>query len=373
MFHSPAVSRRYALPLALLSGILLLAGCASTGDERVTRGSLKEAVKKASDDYQGERKVDNSRSTGIDDRSYRHHKGCDRHDRYTITIDQMPSEQGSPPAVIIDSFPLVPHDSAGKIILSLMDFRSSVPLLFTDKMINEIIINARDTVTGNESRYFIKRQPLQNVIPDSLQKPSATRSSKYGVEVVDERYYLGARIFSGLTYSRNYSNISGGSLEWCIQSKPRRRHSFELGGALLPTTRKSDLFGSIDGIGQAFFGYKYRMYTTPDFTLMGLFFSFGGDINAINWDYKNPITSDVYDSHDQFLHTDTIRTDGLWGVGFNTGFGVSLIQTKYVRLSAETSAGTTLYLFDTWEGFHNDMFWGDLFIKAVFEVTFRIK
>jgi hypothetical protein len=63
----------------------------------------------------------------------------------------------------------------------------------------------------------------------------------------------------------------------------------------------------------------------------------------------------------------------LWGVGFNAAGGVSLIQTKFFRLSAETSIGTTLYLFDTWQGFKNDMFWGDLFAKIILEVTFRVK
>jgi hypothetical protein len=360
-------------PVALFFCFALLAGCASTSDEYVKRGSLREAVKKASDNYKGERRVEESRRIEERDRynNYYHDRpGIDRYyNDYSITIDREPTRNSSSAVGKNESSDVVHRDSAGRIILSFKDYNSSFPLLFTDRMIKEIIIKASDTVSGKESRYF-----LREATPDSARARISSLPSQYEVRELEDRHYIGMRIFSGLTYSRQYSNISGGSLEWCFQNQPRRRHSVELGGAVLPANEKSDLFGSIDGIVQAFVGYKYRIYTTPDFTFMGLFFSCGADIDAISWDYKNPITSDVYDNMDRFLYTDTIKSDGLFGVGFNTGGGVSLVQTRFFRLSAETSIGTTLYmLFDTWEGFKNDMFWGDLYIKAVVEIAVRVE
>jgi hypothetical protein len=203
------------------------------------------------------------------------------------------------------------------------------------------------------------------VAPSPTYQPSADRET-----VVYGPSYVGFREMTSNRFSRNYTHSTGIGLLWINHYEKRRALELALQGEVITTGEKSKLFGSIDQIFDIEAGVHWRRYSTPDFTFMGLYLKYGGDLNFLFWGYNNPPTSVVLDDQGDTLEVKTIQTDGLFGINADIGVGWSFVQTKRVKVSLELLAGGTVFWFKTFEAFRNDMFYPDGYIKAGVEVLF---
>jgi hypothetical protein len=134
---------------------------------------------------------------------------------------------------------------------------------------------------------------------------------------------------------------------------------------------KSRLYGSIDNSVALQLGFHMRRYSTPDFTFMGIYLKYGFDLTWLFWQYRNPVISETYNDRHEWLSTDTISTDGLFGTSADVGLGWSLLQLKHALISAEILGGGTLFWFKTFQGFKNDLYRPDAYLKASIEIAYR--
>jgi hypothetical protein len=182
--------------------------------------------------------------------------------------------------------------------------------------------------------------------------------------------YFGARILTSNRLSINYTHSAGGGLLWVNHYKKKRAFEVALQTEVITTGEKSRLFGSINRIVDLELGLHTRRYSTPDFTVMGLYLKYGCDLNFLFWYYRNPVVSEIRNEQGNLLDSETIYTDGLFGINADIGVGWSLVQMKYAKISVELIIGGTLFWLETFESFKNDMFYPDGFIKADVEVMF---
>jgi hypothetical protein len=182
--------------------------------------------------------------------------------------------------------------------------------------------------------------------------------------------YYGLRVLTSNRFSRNYTNATGIGLLWVNHYKERRAFEASVQCEVITTDEKSKLFGSVNGIIDLETGIHGRRYSTPDFTVMGLYLKYGCNLNFLFWEYRNPVESVLKDEQGRVIEIDTIKTDGLFGFDADIGLGWSFVQTKRVKISAELLAGGTLFWFQTFEAFRNDMFMPDGFIKIGIEILF---
>ena len=182
--------------------------------------------------------------------------------------------------------------------------------------------------------------------------------------------YAGIRVLTSNRFSPNYTNATGIGLLWVNHYKKRRAVEYAIQMEIITTEEKSRLFGSIDQIFDIEAGVHGRRYSTPDFAFMGLYLKYGCDLNFLFWSYRNPVISELTDEQGDVIEIDTIKTDGLFGIDADIGAGWSFVQNKRVKISLELLAGGTLFWFDTFQSFKNDLFHPDGFIKAGIEVLF---
>jgi hypothetical protein len=184
------------------------------------------------------------------------------------------------------------------------------------------------------------------------------------------RNYFGIRAVTSNRFSRNYTNSAGAGLLWVNHYKKRRAIETSVQCEVITTDEKSKLFGSVNGIIDLETGIHGRRYSTPDFTFMGLYLKYGGDLNFLFWDYRNPVESVLKDKQGNIIEIDTIRNDGLFGIDADIGLGWSFVQMKRMKVSLELLVGGTVFWFQTFESFKNDRFYPDGYIKAGVEVLF---
>lgn len=348
--------------------------------EHVQRGSLSEAMEKSSDDYEGERKVEDSR------KHYYENDDNDEDDEYYSQKRSEPSKKHRARVYFNSTYnkrSLFPSDtiiekatdSSGEVDLEKYRVQLALPFVL-DNNIDRITISSSDS-SGKSKSYVLEKQvQTQDTLNDSntvINKNDSSETDEWVVEEQMKDHYLGFRFITGLKYSSNYSNITGGSLTWAYHYDEKRRSAIHFGAAFLPSKEDSDLLGSIDNIWELHLGYEHRFYLTPDKSFLGVFIPLNATVRALFWKYRNPITTDVYDDDGTFLYDEEINGDGLWGVSIGSGFGVSLIQTNFMKLSAAASCGGTLYGFETHEGFDNDVFVGDLYLKLSVEMLFGLQ
>lgn len=298
------------LTTALLLGLLLSStGCFSSN----RGGSLRQAMNKASDDNQGDRQVTGRTeappSYDRDDECRRHPSKNRRNRR-----DDSPHPRHCPE----------PEEDDGPSLLGLL----------------------LDTPNASDNNW--------------------TRATDEG----NTNSYFGIRIISGLKYSSHYSGIAGGSLVFARHIEKQKRKAFYFGGASIPTDETSDLFGSVDGIGEIHAGYQFRGYSTPDHTWMGLFAHVGCELKTLFWNYNNPVYADVTNDWGELVEQETITSDGVLGLNGNVGLGWSFLQTRNAKFSVEASAHFNAYWVNTFNGFNNDLFSPDMELRLTLEAVF---
>lgn len=271
------------------------------------RGSLSEAVEKSNDDYKGDRRVADTRTEN--DRHRRHHD----HDN--------------------------DDESSGGCLFGML-------------------------FSGDDGEK--ETPPATTYLQPATPAPVGTRTSFS----VPGRNYFGCRVQTSNRFSSNYTNSAGGAFLWINHYARKKAFELALQVEIITTDEKSKLFGSIDDIADIQLGFHGRRYSTPDFTFMGLYLKYGIDLNFMVWSYNNPVYSDVKDERGRIIETDTIHTDGVFGLSGDVGAGWSLLQTKHLKLSFELLAGGTLFWFQTFQAFKNDLFMPDGYLKAGVELLF---
>ncbi len=400
--------------LSFISFNLLILSCVSlfNHNDYVSRGSLSEAMEKSSDDYENERKVEDSRryyepsynnydDDYDDDEEYisikeRRRARKQRADVYVSppaksmilinkdSISQIDSSNelsGDTNQLMLKHMDMEQYtDSSGKI--DLEEFRVKLLLPFVlDKKVDKIVISSSD-LNGRSKEYLIQKSITikdENANEDITIKNDSVKSEEVPIEdeewTIKERmkeHYIGFRFLTGLKYSSKYSNITGGSLTWAYHYDEKRRAAIHFGASYLPSREDSDLLGSIDDLWELHLGYEHRFYLTPDRSFLGAFVPLEATLRTMFWKYRNPITTDVYDDDGNFISNEEITGDGLWGLSLGAGVGFSLIQTNVIKLSGLATVGGTLYWFETHEGFDNDVFVGDLYLRFSIEMLFGV-
>jgi hypothetical protein len=200
--------------------------------------------------------------------------------------------------------------------------------------------------------------------------PSTEETNNDGLFTISGRNFFGVRILTSNRFSNNYTNSTGVGLLWVNHYRDRRAIETATQVEVITTDEKSDLFGSVNSLFDLEAGLHGRSFSTPDFTLLGLYLKYGCDLNFLFWHYKNPFASEVRDEWGEVKEIDTIRTDGLFGINADIGLGWSFVQTERLKVSLEVLAGGTLFWFKTFQSFENDIFKPDGYIKIGIEFLF---
>jgi len=168
-------------------------------------------------------------------------------------------------------------------------------------------------------------------------------------------------------------------LEQFYQS--RRSAFIELGGFYSPLqTVESDEFDpDSDTIVQALDGgifslyaqIRLRFYTTPKHTFLGNYFGLGLGVQSMFWNYKNDLEIAEYDDNGDYIGTDTVNDDQLWGLDLNGSAGLNLVQTDHFIMGVEFIPGIIIWGPETYQGFTNDVFAPFFYLKT--NVNFMIR
>jgi hypothetical protein len=383
MILSLWVCRR--LKILSLAGAVVIMGCASSSETR--RGSLSEAFNKASEDSPSNRKVadsqQNDRSHNRDQdhhSSHEHHKS-EHHDNdegesclFSIfkaiawlcsnaseSSSNESHEHATPSPPPRPRYTPVASNARPSIITTASkspDTASSIlPVATSSKTPDTVSSKSPVTSSVKSPAETVKLTPAQPIGPDVLR--------------VNNRYF-------GLSYSHGINNawhdaeFDGLSLHWTWEFYNGRYHSLEVGGRYAQIGVGHELFGSIDDFTDGIIAYTYRYSCTPQYTAASIFLLVGFGIDYLHWEYKNAISSDVYNENGQYLRTDVISSDGLVGISPSVGIGVALNLLPTIKPIVYVRGGVNLYNDKTTRSFNNDLFRGGGFIQAEVKMDFRM-
>jgi hypothetical protein len=93
-------------------------------------------------------------------------------------------------------------------------------------------------------------------------------------------------------------------------------------------------------------GIACRYYFTKAHTFLSPYVSASAAYQVLTWDYRNAI----------IVNGDTITSDSLNGAGGYVGLGVAINRESHLSFFGEAGVGGTVFVGDTYEGFHNDVF-----------------
>ena len=194
-----------------------------------------------------------------------------------------------------------------------------------------------------------------------------------GTDVESSPTWFSIRGGTGLIKGKDFFGFNHFNIAFGDFLQPRHRVEFNAGFAWAPIQHTSVLKQSLDGgVTLLNLGLNYKWFTTPGHTFLGQYFSFGFKYNYMLWSYKNPILADYYDDWGKYEGTDEISNDGLSGFEFYTGLGFHVLQVKGFQIGTEVSPGVIFWVWETTEGFENDVFSTFWYVKFKVLVNFRI-
>jgi len=189
-------------------------------------------------------------------------------------------------------------------------------------------------------------------------------------------HWLGFQFGTGVLSSDSFYGLSSFALTGNQYTREKRSFSYELGLDYAPLqTTETATFDPLEdeivqglegGIVSIFAGVKRRFYTTPKYTFLGNYFAVGARIHSMFFEYKNELAIDEYDEYDVLIGTDYVKHDHIWGVDFNVATAVNIMQFKHLRIGIEFNPGVTIWWFDTYQGFTNDVFAPFVYLKTNF-------
>ncbi|NOR44788.1 MAG: hypothetical protein GQ534_04310 [Candidatus Delongbacteria bacterium] len=191
--------------------------------------------------------------------------------------------------------------------------------------------------------------------------------------LIPQDQWLGFQFGTGFLSSESFYGLSSFSLTGNMFTSKKRSLSYEFGFDYSPLqTAEIDLNDSTivnaleGGIVSLHAGFQRRFYVTPKHTFLGNYYSLGARVHAMFWEYKNELEVIEYDEYDNPIGTDYVKHDHIWGVDLNAAVGFNLMQFKHLRIGVEFNPGITIWWFDTYQGFTNDVFAPFVYLKTNF-------
>lgn len=210
-------------------------------------------------------------------------------------------------------------------------------------------------------------QYYQNLDDESMQP------ELMGTELESSPAWFSIRGGTGTIKGKDYFGLNHFNLAIGGFYIQKHRFEFNAGFAWAPIQQTSTLKQSLDGgVTLLNLGLNYKWFTTPIYTFLGQYFSFGFKYNYMFWSYKNPILADYYDDWGNKQGTEEISNDGLSGFEFYTGIGFHILQVKGFQIGTEVDPGVIFWVWETNEGFENDVFSTFWYLKFKVLINFRI-
>lgn len=362
----------------------------------VRRGTLSEAADKASDKHSGNRQVADSHRR---DAFVNRHGEPDRAGMFTTEAAHTPVGAGervafqAPGSMLNPNPDSLPEDSDA---VTRADSASAVAVIDTvyppapDSLLRAVADSSGTVHVGKLVRGLGPPSGAYRRATVTLREHSMydagsgadTAMAKHGgdtpdvgvVEGVRERstVFLGVEAFSAYAGSRMYSNVNGGQALVAFYPAERQRHSIGLGLGAVRMQQGEPIERMASNALVFYLDFQYRRYINPDHTFMGMFILGGLGFRVLSWEYRNPVTSDVYDEYGNYLKTDEVGSDRVTGISGDLGFGIALVRTRHYRLSVEPCIGGVLNWFETGEGFENDVFKPEWYVRLSLESAWGI-
>ena len=309
-FHKTKWIRLILVSLLLSFSTMLLLDCSSSNKHR-RKGKLSDAMAKASDENKGDRKTE----TTYDPQTDNDYSEENENEDYIDIVTSIVAESMEAQPVLSDSI-----EEAGNV--------SNIP--------GQSLTSSQNWSDGSPWLSFVAGTGLLK------------QNDYYGLNHFTAR-------FGGYGSNRFYVALSGG-LGWA---------PIHYTSALRASLKKNVVLLNI--------GLLLKCYTTPRHTFLGHYFLFGLNYNHLFWEYKNPISVDIYNESGEVVDTQTLRADDLSGIEFYGGLGFNLVQTRAFQFGAEVSPGIIFWWVETTSGFENDIFDPFLYIKFSIVANFKLK
>jgi len=214
-----------------------------------------------------------------------------------------------------------------------------------------------------------------SVSDDSLNQQQA---SDMQPEIMDTDFdssptWFAIRGGTGLIKGKDFFGLNHFNLSLGKSFTEQHRFDLNAGFTWAPIQHTSVLKQSlVGGVTLLNLGLNYNYYTTHEHTFLGQYFSFGFKYNYMIWSYKNPILADYFDDWGNYEGTEEITGDGLSGFEFYSGIGFHVLQVKGFQIGTEVSPGVIFWVWETTEGFENDVFSTFWYVKFKVLVNFRL-
>ncbi len=231
------------------------------------------------------------------------------------------------------------------------------PDYYEEEIVFVAHFGSEDTLNLQQANLTDKKMQPE-IMDTELETSSTWFSIRGGTGIIKGKDFFGL----------NHFNLAAGEF-----LMPQHRVEFNAGFAWAPIQYTSVLKQSLDGgVTLLNLGLNYKWFTTPEHTFLGQYFTFGFKYNYMIWSYKNPILADYYDDWGNYEGTDEITGDGLSGFEFYSGIGFHVLQVKGFQIGTELSPGVIFWVWETTEGFENDVFPTFWYIKFKVLINFRI-
>lgn len=218
-----------------------------------------------------------------------------------------------------------------------------------------------ETDPEEEDDFFVEETPLYYATDDSSKSAYSLQidnsedgtSSFFGISG-------GSGLISGDFRSINNVNIRFGFGQ-------ARLYGLIYGGAYwAPITAESKTGRSIESpMRMLKVGFEVHFYTTPEWTFIGNRLIGGFNIGIAQWSYSNDIRTDS----DGF--TESISGDMITQFELYIGTGINIAQTKYFNIGFYVLPGVLLFDDQTNEGFENDYFDPEAFLRFGINIDFK--
>jgi hypothetical protein len=240
-----------------------------------------------------------------------------------------------------------------------------------------------DTEPDHEPEIYYEEDNEDEYLYQSFKNDSSNLHDKYSddqnsyPEIIEDDMesipaWLSIQGGTGILKGKDYFGLNHFNLSLAANPVSHQRLALNAGFAWAPLQNTSVLKQSLDGgVILLNLGFNYNYYTTHEHTFLGQYFTFGFKYNYMIWSYKNPILADYYDDWGNYDGTEEISNDGLSGFEFYSGVGFHILQVKGFQVGGEVSPGVIFWVWETTEGFENDVFSTFWYIK--FKVLVNLK
>jgi hypothetical protein len=299
--------------------IIIINGCSTSklANENRSRGSLTEAIKKSSDDYEGERKVNSDFENSNSDNPFQKSQ--------SNSTDTQPLYQSS----------TTNHSTNSDFINSGTNLSSERKPTVNDELFQNIDFNK----SHNDS-----------LLVEKIKEEELKGEYKHR-EVMRDYVFFNINAKSGSLHSDSFYgyNQLGLGLFGFISDKRSIQIDFNIGHSNIQET--SELSKSLKtGVDFIDIYLSTKRFYSKDHTFLSPFFCVGFGWSWMFWKYKNPI--EVIENSNPEL----IKSDFLSGLDVFAGFGAKLFQAYPFNLSFQLTPGVKIWNDETHKDFENDYF-----------------